>query len=126
MMKFFWLFSVKVRLAGGEEPNEGRVEVYYHGEWGAVCNQYWDMNDGNVVCRSLGLPAASYVFSNTYMFSREYKRSWMTQLQCSGTESSLADCSHAGWGNTYYWRCSYHYYHAAVVCGHPQGNPVRY
>ena len=116
---------VKVRLTGGETANEGRVEVYYQGVWGAVCNQYWDMNDANVVCRSLGLPAASYVFSNTYMFGGGRKRSWMTRLRCSGTESSLADCSHAGWGNTYSW-CSYYYYHAAVVCGQPAGNILLY
>ena len=112
---------MKVRLVGGQTPNEGRVEVYYQGMWGAICNQYWDRNDANVVCRSLGLRPATYIFSNTYAFGTGYKRSWMTRLQCTGSESSLADCNHAGWGNTYYW-CTYHYYHAAVVCGHPTGN----
>ncbi|XP_031559460.1 deleted in malignant brain tumors 1 protein-like, partial [Actinia tenebrosa] len=110
--------ELRVRLVGGEAPNEGRVEVYYNGRWGTVCNEYWDMNDANVVCRSLGLPNASYSFSNAYQFGSGYKSSWMTRLQCSGRETSLANCNHAGWGNTYSW-CSSHYYHAAVVCGHP-------
>lgn len=43
-----------VRLAGGASPNEGRVEVFYDGIWGTVCDDGWDKNDANVVCKELG------------------------------------------------------------------------
>ena len=32
----------EVRLVGGENEREGRVEICYNGVWGAVCYRGWD------------------------------------------------------------------------------------
>lgn len=43
-----------VRLAGGKDASEGRVEVCYNQVWGTVCDDDWDDVDASVICTSLG------------------------------------------------------------------------
>ena len=44
----------EVRLIGGTNELEGRVEVCINRAWGTVCDNNWDTLDGNVICKQLG------------------------------------------------------------------------
>ena len=43
-----------VRLVGGINELEGKVEICYNKFWGSVCDDSWGTVDSNVVCKSLG------------------------------------------------------------------------
>ena len=81
-----------LRLAGGSNEAQGRVEIYYQGKWGTVCDEGWDINDGAVVCRQLGFQE---VLSITNMATNFGPGSGPIQLQdvaCVGTENNLFMC----------------------------------
>ncbi|MBN3307605.1 L3BPB protein, partial [Amia calva] len=82
---------------GGLSSLEGRVEVFYGGSWGTVCDDSWDINDANVVCRSLGFRNATEALIGG-VFGAGSGQILLDDMECKGTESSLALCAFKGWG----------------------------
>ena len=73
------------------------MEVYYSGEWGTVCDDGWDLNDAQVVCRQLGFGQAIAARSRAY-YGQGSGRTWLDNLNCIGTELTIGSCTHRGWG----------------------------
>ena len=100
-----------IRLADGSSSIEGRVEVCYSNIWGTVCDHSWNISDGIVACRQLGLKFVA--ITTRASFGTGTGQIWLNKLQCTGSESRLVDCVHNGFGSH---ECS-HYEDAGVVCG---------
>lgn len=55
-------FTGSVRLSGGMNNKEGRVEVCFNDVWGSLCDNFWDSSDATVVCNQLGYHGNGTVF----------------------------------------------------------------
>ena len=109
----FFCATAGVRLVGGGEITyQGRVEVFYNGSWGSVCDYSWRLNEAHVVCRQLGFPGAVRGIQDQ-SFGTGKGKIWMRDVYCTGRESYLHECHHRGWGQT--GDCS-HSSDVGVVC----------
>ena len=87
------------------------MEVNYNGVWGTVCDDGWDLNDAQVVCTELGLAEATAAMHDAY-FGQGSEQIWLDDVNCVGTEETIGNCAHRGWGSH---NCS-HEQDASVNC----------
>ena len=74
------------------------MELYHNGVWGTVCDDGWDWNDAQVVCRELDIGQA-IVARHSAFYGQGSGQIWLDDVNCVGTEQSIRNCSHRRWGS---------------------------
>ena len=79
---------------------EGRLEIYYDGDWGTICDDYWTEPEADVACRALGFFGGAV--EDYGRFRTAVKAGFSTgtsdqtivldDLHCTGRESGLLEC----------------------------------
>ncbi|KAL3846759.1 hypothetical protein ACJMK2_017720 [Sinanodonta woodiana] len=120
--------ACNIRLAGKASVSTslayGRVEVYYNGSWGTVCDNNWSSNEGSVVCKMFGYSGGVAITES--LFGAGNGPVWLGNVKCLSSAKDLSQCNHVGWGNVttmfsqryYYpsWYCSHYNDDAGVIC----------
>ncbi|XP_049576030.1 neurotrypsin [Syngnathus scovelli] len=92
-----------VRLVGGTVGYEGRLEVFYHGQWGTVCDDGWTDSNTQVVCHQLGyrlgqtLVPEGLDITPVPRFGVASGPILLDDVSCTGKEPSLMLCKREEW-----------------------------
>ncbi|XP_059506820.1 deleted in malignant brain tumors 1 protein [Stegostoma tigrinum] len=87
-----------LRLAAGLNNCSGRVEIFFRGMWGTVCDDSWHRHDAAVVCRQLNCGEPVWTEGQT-LFDQASGTIWMDKVQCKGSELFLTDCQLSAMGD---------------------------
>ncbi|KAL4698707.1 hypothetical protein H8959_011364 [Pygathrix nigripes] len=101
----------ELRLVGGSGRCSGHVEILHQGTWGTVCDDLWDLNEAEAVCRQLGCGRAVSALGKAH-FGPGSGDIFLDNLQCTGVERYLGQCAHSGWSEH---NCGHHE-DASVIC----------
>jgi len=86
----------QVRLNGGRDPREGRLEVFYNGTWRTVCRDSRNVRVNyilaGVVCNMMGFGHIGNLVTNNFGVGIAAAVEFVTN-QCRRTDRSITDCS---------------------------------
>ena len=109
----------EIRLQGGRNETEGRVEICNNAVWGTVCDDFWGAPDAQVVCRQLGFSTDGIIIAvkkflgfisccllislgavavSRAGFGQGSGPILLDNVQCTGRETTLLSCQNNGIG----------------------------
>ncbi|MGH0134729.1 UNVERIFIED_CONTAM: hypothetical protein FKN15_059963 [Acipenser sinensis] len=91
------IWYTEYRLVGGPDSCSGRVELQYDGQWGTVCDRYWDLQDATVLCKQLNCGYAVSVPRQAW-FGKGSGDVRADIFDCDGSETHISNCSISAWG----------------------------
>eukprot|EP00117_Sycon_ciliatum_P025861 scpid25866/ scgid0815/ Galectin-3-binding protein A; Lectin galactoside-binding soluble 3-binding protein A len=69
------------------------MQVQHNGTWGTICDDNFDLSDGNVICRQLGFRRAlRIIVGGKYRTTDPSMPTLLDEVNCSGDEKKLVDC----------------------------------
>ncbi|XP_025102100.1 deleted in malignant brain tumors 1 protein-like isoform X8 [Pomacea canaliculata] len=85
---------LKARLVNGTK-SAGRLEIYFNGKWGTVCNTEFKERNARVACRMLGFNTTQAAVVGSHRYGQGSGRILLSSMYCRGDETSLEQCSHS-------------------------------
>jgi len=90
-------YQYPIRLVGGSTPNEGRLEIFYHGEWGTVCDDQFGDMDARVACRQMGYVTGEEIGIDD--FGEGTGSILLDEVDCTISDKEIGLCDHNTWGH---------------------------
>ena len=78
-----------VRLVGGSNPLEGRVELCINNAWGTVCDDQFSEDDAEVICSQIG---RRHNGTEVSFFGPGTGPIFLDRVNCLNSESQLLEC----------------------------------
>lgn len=85
------ILAPTVNIIGGGQ--RGRIEISYDGQKGSICNKYWSKTNARVLCKEKGFADGE----TTNLGSVGTGKVFLSNVLCTGTESSILMCNSTGW-----------------------------
>ncbi|CAG2246882.1 unnamed protein product [Mytilus edulis] len=80
-----------IRLVSGV-----RLDVLHNGQWGTVCDDYFDDRGAVVACPQLGFKGGIFIGNSVGDVNGKI---WLDDLKCKGSEGKLAEFRRKYWGS---------------------------
>ena len=80
-------------------PYQGYIELKYGNfDWGGICDDHFDINDADVICRWVGYPSGAFKAWNSFLYRHDFGhgsgRLLIDNLKCTGNEATILGTIH--------------------------------
>ena len=91
--------SSTVGSENGQQYIQGHVEIFHNNEWGTICNDHFDNNGADVLCRMMGHDSGVYNISFRQPTVIPSTRIWLDEVRCPRGVRNIDRCLHSSWGD---------------------------